>query len=397
MCKITNKRTLIQDFGFCLSEPEMNLWNHIIQSSNIDDKCVNRRQINISNSTIEYDKSVISPKVMRRMDKQVIYQLIATDRLRKKNCNFSEKDANTIGVFSGSLFAQLEFGMSQMKSLITSADKNEISMYTGVSFYYGAPCGEVSLLLGSKGENIAICTGANSGLDCVIEGHVSLKRNINHCVFCVAGENLSEEVIFEMLPIPQKGKNIIKEEAYIYRSGAICVLLSNDICIPNSYNVEVVSTCQVSDSRSLFSCNKEFKNVFQRAVEICLENAQITTQDIDLIIPGINNSNHFDISELQVLQLLFGNKKNLLYTPIPILGDYLSASGLLKVYVACQCIKHQCIPQNREQDFNVDVITPYRDLFNWRIRNNLDIRYAMVIQRDVVSGRISLLLLRKAV
>lgn len=395
MCKINNEKTLIQGFGFCLSESEENLWRCIFHGFNLNEDQIVRKGVNISISDIEYDQSVISSKVIRRMDKQVIYQLIATDRLFKKCHKFNKKDADKIGVFSGSLFAQLEFGMSQMKSLITSGNKNDISMYTGVSFYYGATCGEVSLLLGSRGENLTICTGANSGLDCIIEGHSNVKRKINHLVFSVAGENLSEEVISEMLPHQRSGENIIKEESYIYRSGAICALLGDSNCIDGE--VEIISTCQVNDSSSLYSCGDDFKEVFQYAIEHCLDSAQITAQDIDLIIPGINNSIQYDTSELQVLQALFKNRKNLLYTPIPTVGDYLSASGLLKAYVACLCIKHRCIPQNRISDFNRNNIKPYEALFNWEHKNEIDVHYAMVIQRDVVSGRISILVLRKSI
>ena len=397
MCKEYNNTSFITGFGFCISESEEELWKRILFESDISNDLVIKRNVNVSKSEIEYDKLVVSPKVFRRMDKQVVYQLVATDRVFKKCDKILWEDVNKIGVFSGSLFAQLEFGMTQMTSLITSGNKNEISMYTGVSFYYGATCGEVSLLLGTKGENLAICTGANSGIDSVIEGHNSIKREINNTVLCVAGENLSEDVISDMLPRQEKGDNVIKESRYIYRSGAISALLSNNKHSANGVNIEVVATYQVNDSSSLFSCGDNFKATFQSAIKKCLQEANLSIDDIDLIIPGINNSKQYDICELQVLQTLLTQKQDLLYTPIPIVGDYLSASGILKVYTAHQCMINHCIPQNRRTDFNKDNIKPYEALFNWERKNNVDIHYAMIIQRDVVSGRISLIILRNLV
>lgn len=366
------------------------IWDTVLQNNTPDLELIRENGMNKCVAPINTENNNIDPKFSRRMDKQVVYELIAGDESVHELPTFLTFDKEKIGIFTGSLFAQLEFGMTQIRSLINSGEQNEISMYTGVSFYYGAASGEMSLLINSKGENASICTGACSGIDCAIEGAKSIERGINELVLAIGGENLDETVISDMMP-QNTDWLLFNPDSYFYSSGAVCVLLASKE--KSHSNIEIISAHNTNDCDSLFQCSDNFYEILERSIGDCLSKAGISTNDIDLVIPGLNNTSNYDAVELKVLYNVFHCKTELLYTPIPLIGDMLSGSGNLKIYVASQCMQHNVIPANTIRFFNKPLLDGYRDLFNWDYKSG-KIKYALIIQRDIVGGRISLMVIK---
>lgn len=350
-----------------------------------------RDNINICISGISTDNNRINPKYYRRMDKQVIYELMAGDQAINDFVDYKMIDNSRVGVFTGSLFAQLEFGMEQIKSLIFSGMRNNISMYTGISFYYGAASGEMSLMIKSKGENASICNGACSGIDCTIEGMKNIEREINELVISIAGENLSGDVVADMLPYSIKMDKLLNPKSYFYTSGAACVLVGNVNKVVSP--IEIVAYDNSCDYESLFQCGEKYVEVIKKSIYKCLDEANISSEDIDLIIPGFNNMGDYDNAEMHVLYEIFHNKERILYTPIPQIGDCLSASGNIKIYVAYQSMREGILLANEDSWFVKRSIDLYKALFNWE-RTKKDIKYSLIIQRDIIGGRISMLIMK---
>jgi len=251
------------------------IWHRVLNKVSLDGAVRQENGMRKCSPAINVGNHDIDPRFSRRMDKQVIYQLIAGNR-SVEHMDISKVAENRIGVFAGSLFAQLEFGMEQIRSLINSGDKNDISMYTGISFYYGAGPGEMSIQLGSKGENASICNGACSGIDCVIAAFDNINRRVNDVVLAVGGENLDEPVIAEMIPKPRKEDSLINTEKYIYTSGAACALLSNSGIL--SPEIEIISALNANDHGSLFTCGKGFGNSLGYAIKKCLSDANVRAE-----------------------------------------------------------------------------------------------------------------------
>lgn len=103
------------------------IWNRILNNLSSDELARQENKMRKCIPIINIEDNNIDPRFSRRMDKQVIYQLIAGNRT-VENVDISKIDKNHIGIFTGSLFAQLEFGMEQIRSLINSGDKNDISI-----------------------------------------------------------------------------------------------------------------------------------------------------------------------------------------------------------------------------------------------------------------------------
>lgn len=158
-------------------------------------------------------------------------------------------------------------------------------------------------------------------------------------------------------------------------------------------SIEIISSRNVNDSESLFECRESFSSVLEDSIVKCLSDAKLTVDSIDLIIPGINNTGEYDIAELSVLAKLFHGKKNFIYIPTALTGDMLSGSGNLKIYVASRCMLAGIIPANNPDFYNQRVLDLYKAFFNWKNKQK-ELRYSLVIQRDIVGGRISLLLIK---
>ncbi len=382
----------IESFGYIGAIGEEDTWNCIDQNlpPNWQSSIVHSTNKVVAPITIPCNS--IDNRAFRRMDKQIIFELVAGEICAGKY-DFNGIDKKRVGIFTGSLFAQLGFGMTQIRSLIESKEKNEISMYTGISFYYGAASGEVSLLLKSQGENAVICSGACSGTDCIIAGASNIHRGINDFVFAISGENLEESIINFMLPNTDDKNSMFIPNKYFYSGGAMAVLLANDKF--STSQLEIVASVSGNSSKSLFCIQEiDFKDKLKSLICACVNKAGIKIEEIDIVIPGLNNTGKSDLCELEVLQELLVYKKGIVYNPIPLLGDMLSASGILKVYVASCCLKEKVLPSNNIGFYEEKYISKYKSLFNWERRKLFQMQYALIIQKDIIGGRINVILIK---
>lgn len=217
----------IEGFGIVSPIGDKNkIWEYICENESPECEIIHQNGINKCVSPIDTGNNNIDPKFFRRMDKQVVYELMAgNEAVNGSESYLSSLDREKIGVFTGSLFAQLQFGMDQIRALISSGNKNEISMYTGVSFYYGAASGEMSILISSKGENASVCSGACSGIDCVIEGAKNIDRGVNSLLLSIGGENLDEAVISDMMP-KNNGTNSVfmPKKIFLFQRSCMCIV-----------------------------------------------------------------------------------------------------------------------------------------------------------------------------
>lgn len=72
----------------------------------------------------------------------------------------------------------------------------------------------------------------------------------------------------------------------------------------------------------------------------------------------------------------------------------LSASGILKVYVASCCLKEKVLPSNNIGFYEEKYISKYKSLFNWERRKLFQMQYALIIQKDIIGGRINVILIK---
>ena len=380
---------IISPYGF-----SSQVWNKILNHE-LDKNIVSVDGINICCLDIPTNEDKIDKKILRRMDKQVIYLLKSViEAIREAGIEiekFSSDEKQRIGFFGGSMFAQIEFGHEQVKRLIKCQGKNKnISMFTGLSFYYGAPTVEASILYKTKGENCTITSGSNSGTDCVIAATDNIKREENDIVFTIAGENINTPIATKML-LHQSDKkwNMIDSSKYHYSSGAICAIISK-ITEQDNCPIEIIASKSYNAEDCLFSFNDSFVKVIEKVICDCLDEVGLSTSDIDLILPSFNNVSNGDFFEVEALSKLFGGLKSKVYIPEIIIGDMLSASGLLKLFIAYKCMNHNVIPSNKCGFRKTSTI----DSLISKQTQSCKVKYALILQKSFIGGKVSAIILK---
>ncbi len=351
--------------------------------------------VNIHNEDIHFENSKIDPKAIRRMDKQVIYSLQsgirAIDNAKIDIEKLSEENVKHMGVCGGSTFAQLEFGYDQMVSLLESkGDEKSISMFTGISFYYGAATAEMSILLKSQGENSTITTGSSSGIDCVMAAFDNIKRKINTHMLAIGGENVNFSLVPDMLKSPYKKMwSMIDKKDYYYTSGAASALLC-EINKENNGLIEIMAFKSYNASDCLFNYSDMYRKTIEKAIYESLDELNLKSSDIDVIFPGFNNRGDGDFYEVEALNHIFKGQKEKILIPKLAIGDLLSASGILNLFFAYKCMSEGIIPANKNSYRNLSSI----DSLIVKETQKKDITYAMIIQRELIGGKVSVMIVK---
>lgn len=196
-----NKYT-ITGYGLCLPEiySTTSLWENLNNSNSDFSQGMNTITLEMIERILS-DYPYIPKKKLKHSDLQSIFHFISVKEcLEKANLKFlldkdeGTIDRNKIGVVSGSMFAQMNFGIKQVSKIVNER-KTNISPYTGMAFYYGANVGEISCLLKTRGGNCAVLGGTSLVLDGVDVAETMIDFERNDVVLVGGGENVNYDMI----------------------------------------------------------------------------------------------------------------------------------------------------------------------------------------------------------
>ncbi len=406
------KRIALTGFGILTQAGESlsSLWDLCVNKKSFFNLNKNTKNIEDSIATLEIRElnlhNHIPKKKLKYLDKQVIFTLISTFNAIL-NAGLEERfqqqqELRKIGVVMGNSLAQIEFGMEQMSKMVTSGS-SPISPFTGLAFYFGAATGEVSVSLKTKGENATVITGANSALDCVITGANSIQRTQNEIVLFGAGENLVPDVVYGLL---HRQKNISQTDylpfdsrstGCFFSSGSgVAVLEDKEVAKKRGgfLYAELEAYHTLTAYNCLFAYNETLVATLVKTIQYTLAKAGCDSGDIDMVIPTGDGSLDGDQFELFAIKNIFGNRKRFIYTPKPNVGHMLSVSGMIDIFIASMAIKNQVIPPMLNK-----VKTKIRGdsrMFVCDEPEYKKINRVLLIQRDIVGGRVGALILKRA-
>jgi len=351
----------------------------------------------------DLDMYNIPKKNLRRMDIQMVYSLISSiNCVKDAKLNFDNDELKkSTGVIAGSFFAQIAFGMEQVKR-VEIKKTTKISPYTGMAFYYGANSGEISLLFQTQGENCAIISGSNIGMDAVSVAEEMMLNNRNEVILVCASENIVYDIMYYSL----KKNNSITSSKYVpfaddengavFANGAMAFSLETQKSVL-SRNVKPLAILK-SHSTSycpgyLFEHNKTIINYYIKTVKYCIEKAKIEIDDIDLVIPTASGIKDDDFFEKEALKILFGNREKIIYTPKPVVGNGLSYNVLLDFFVATKCINESYIPGMPESIVTKDKVFDKMMVIETVYK---EIKNVLVIHKSFIDGKISSVVIGKS-
>ncbi len=384
------------------------LWEFLLNQSSVRDSSpgsAHRGPI-IGGEELETDGHAdLPPKKLKYVDRQVVFCMVAAlralDDAGLRESIGRDQALDDIGVVCGNQVAQIEFGIRQMEKMVAQQSLN-ISPYTGLAFYFGAGTAEISVLLGTRGENSTVISGSCTGVDSLGRAALSISRGVNKIVLAGAADNVLPQFLTsafaegdKLATGPYLPFDLTRSGCYISSGGGIAVVES--LCVARRRGAriygEIAAYVTLTAYRCLYHPDVQLLEVIERAVLTCCQQAGIQPGDIDLIIPTADGSRDGDAYELEALRRVFGTRRRCVFSPKPNVGHMLSASGILDLVVAAKAIERNQIPPFRVP---VDTGDPQTDgLFVCGDSENRAIDRVLILQRDIFGGRVSALLVHR--
>jgi len=401
---IIKMKLLITGFGMLTPKSHQGetLWNQLINKDYLFEKVTTgsgEEMLVGTKPKYEQDNYNIEYKKFKYLDTQMIYSLIACKECVKAskldNILENEHMLKKIGIISGSMFAQLEFGLEQVKKVATK-NTIRISPYTGMAFYYGASVGEISCMLGSKGENCCVSSGSSIGADGIAIAKQMITNQRNKIFIVGAGEN----IVYDIFGYSLKNNTKVTSTEYIpyhmNRNGAAISNGAAMLCLEGEesalnrsahVSAEIKAIVTLNASSCFFQVNETIIQCYIDIINRCLKDSGLTINDIGLVIPTAEGAKKEDYYELQALKKFFSNKKELIYTPKPIVGYCISFNVIIDLFTASQCIKENVIP-----GMAFEMCTGDRELDEMFVGTEIirrEIKNVLIIHKNWTDGKIS--------
>lgn len=383
------------------------LWDAILDHAQLYDNTFLNKENFIKGKTpeislTEYD---INKKKLRYLDKQCIYSIVATlesVKDAKLDTKIMQKaELEKIGVVMGSMTAQMEFGLKQVKKVVCD-HSIRISPYTGLAFYYGADVGEISSILRTKGENCAVLTGSSLSFDGVMAGADIIRRGNNDTMIVGAGENIIFELFYNSLISYKKitkGKylpfDVRRDGCFISNGAGALVLDEEEKAKERGTPIygEIAGYYSLTASESMFGNNEKITDYTEKAILTTLEDACISPCDVDLVLPTADGSIEGDYYEMKALTKVFCGRDNIVYSPRPIVGNCLSFNGVIDMFVAAMSIRNNLLPgflqriDSGDESFNRLLVK------DQPIKR--EVKNVLIISRSFIEGRIGGIVFKK--
>lgn len=343
----------------------------------------------------------IEKKKLKHSDLQVIFNYMALKEcVEKANLLFllkqSQNIRNKVGIVSGSMFAQLNFGLKQIEKLIIKKS-TKISPYTGMAFYFGSNVGEISCLLGTMGENCASLSGTSLVLDGIDIAESMIDYNRNEIVLVGGSENIKYELVAPSLyhngriNYSSGHPYLCSEKDGISLTNGSSILSVENFDFAKSRKVKILGELSEIIDLNCWKCTFEITediiDVYKHLLNLLLEKNGLKKDDIDLVIPTGEGTQEFDYYEAKALNDYFDGKKEFVYTPKSIIGNTMGACCGIDIIVALMCIQHDIVPAIPYSPKLLN--NEFSNIFVTKTNTGKNIRNILVVHKNWLDGKIS--------
>ncbi|MCY7172666.1 hypothetical protein MK516_09050 [Streptococcus gallolyticus subsp. gallolyticus] len=377
------------------------LWDILVhESGEYFDNQIN--YISLDDIPSFYEKyPFIEKKKLKHSDLQVIFNYMALKEcVGKANLLFllkqSQNIRNKVGIVSGSMFAQLNFGLKQIEKLIIKKS-TKISPYTGMAFYFGSNVGELSCLLGTMGENCASLSGTSLVLDGIDIAESMIDYNRNEIVLVGGSENIKYELVAPSLYHNHKINHSSGHPYLCSEKDGISLTNGSSILSVENFDFAKLRKAKILGELSeiidlncwkcTFEVTEDIIDVYKHLLNLLLEKNGLKRDDIDLVIPTGEGTQEFDYYEAKVLNDYFDGKKEFVYTPKSIIGNTMGACCGIDIIVALMCIQHDTIPAIPYSPKLLN--NEFSNIFVTKTNTGKNIRNILVVHKNWLDGKIS--------
>jgi 3-oxoacyl-[acyl-carrier-protein] synthase II len=217
-----------------------------------------------------------------------------------------------------------------------------------------------------------------------------------------AGENLIPDVVLgllnELSPISRLRYSPFDPKStgcFIASGSGIAVLENKNYALKRNAEIyaQVESYLVTTVKNCLFNYKSDLIEAVEKAILLALQKADITSRDIDMVIPTADGSYTSNRYELKAIKKIFKNKQQFVYSPKPNIGHMLSVSGVVDLFVASMAIKTNMIPplySSNQIDNGV-----FNEMFVKEKPIERPINRVLLLQRDIIGGRLGVMIIKR--
>lgn len=338
----------------------------------------------------------VDAKEAKRLDKFILYALIAADEAAK-NANFdiSKENPYRVGVVVGSAQGGL-YTMTQNHEVMLKRGYYKCSPFTVPMMIPNMAAGKISIRLGAKGINKAIATACATGAHAIGDAYRSIQWGDADIVFAggtdseitnfSVGSFTSAKTLSRRNDEPQKASRPYDKDrdGFVMGEGAAVIMLEElEHAKARGANIlaEIVGYGQSADAYDVVAPDPEGKGA-EYAIYSAMENAGISPKDIDYINAHGTSTHVGDIAESKTIERIFGDKehnKNLLVSSTKSMtGHMLGAAGAIEAIFAIKTTMHDIVPptinlENQDEEVgNLDYVanTARKHKVNYALSNS---------------------------
>jgi len=303
----------------------------------------------------------------------------------------NDENTHSMGVSVGATFGSLH-SISQFdrEGLI------EGPRYVNPSFFpntvLNSPASQVSIRFKIKGFNSTISTGFCASIDALIYAVNFIKLNRAETILAGGVEEMCEETFTGLYNIgllsgrdgsaPKCCPYDMRRDGMVLSEGAVILVIES---LEHALNRNAYILAKISGYGNVFDPENDIRfpssKGLKDAINLALDDASISIEDIDYICAGANSTKEFDRMETEALKDIFGKRSY----EIPVssiksmIGETLSASGAFAVAASVGALIRKFLPPTvnyteRDPECDLDYVP--------NLYREEDINTALVIASD---------------
>lgn len=306
--------------------------------------------------------SYIEPKEAKRLDKSIIYALIAAEEAYKDSMLDMEKeDASQVGVFVSTAAG----GLVQITEAWDDMKKkgfHKCSPFTVPMMIANMAAGKISIKYGCKGPSKAVLSACATGAHSVGDAFRTIQwgeadvmfaggAEYSVCDFGIGVFSSARTLSRSLRPAVEVSRPYDKERDgfVLAEGGAILILEEREHAIKRGAKIyaEVIGYGQSSDAYDMVAPDPN-GNGAELAIKKCLKEGNKSVEDVDYINMHGTSTHLGDIAESNTVARIFGDKekntKLCVSSTKSMTGHLLGAAGSLEAIISIKTMNEGVVP-----------------------------------------------------
>ena len=331
--------------------------------------------------------SVIEPREQRKMEKTIMYALVAADEaIKDAGLSDYAGDKNRIGVSVGSGVGGLSTISDTDKDMIEHGARYVSPFFVPKSII-NMPAGYISIKYGFGGPNIAMSTACATGAHSIGEGAEIIARGDADIMICGGSESAvcrigmsgfaSMRALSTRNEDPEHASRPWDKDrdGFVIGEGAgILVLEEYEHAIKRGAKIyaEVSGFGMTADAHHITAPAPNGEGG-KRAMIIALEKSGLKPSDVDYVNAHGTSTGLGDVGELAAVRELFDSKKTCMSSTKSMTGHLLGAAGAIEAIFCALAIRDNIVPPTINLENPIEEVGDFDLVPNVAQKRNVDV------------------------